>query len=324
MSASEPIPRSPKALSIRGPTPGSSVTGLARRSVRVVRTGRTSPRALEVGNAIGPEAYVRTYDTTDLRDELLLDPEPFGQFGEELGSGDVPEVEGPSGLRGRPYLLDDRRHLPLATAGPFERNDLSLCHLQYGPDIEGGAEKALRPSDAPALGQIFQRTDGEQNSCSPDSPLRGVPDLVEIPTLVDTAQALQQDQARSHLGAPGVQHVDGTVDHPSRLHGGVVGAAELAGEGQHEDVVVVGESFVGLDEGPRGGLRRRRENVGVAQPLVEFLVGHIYLVRVRLVGPEVECERYHPDVGPLQDTGGQARGRVGNYRCGHSATSCRG
>src|SRR5215208_7124779 len=158
MSASEAIPRSPKAASIRGPTPGSSVTGLARRSVRVVREGRPcscAPPALEVGNAIGPEAYVGTYDTTDLRDELLLDPEPFGQFGEELGGRDVPEVEGPSGIRGRLHILDDRRHLPLATAGPFERNDLSLCHLQYRPDIEGGAQKALGPSDAPAFGQIL-------------------------------------------------------------------------------------------------------------------------------------------------------------------------
>src|SRR5215210_5773684 len=102
MSASEAMPRSPSAASIRGPTPGSTVTGWERRSVRVARVGRTRPLAppLKVGNAIGPESDVRPDDTADLRDELLLDPELFGELGEELGGGDVPEVERSSGLRG--------------------------------------------------------------------------------------------------------------------------------------------------------------------------------------------------------------------------------
>src|ERR687893_732752 len=145
MSASEAMPRSPSAASIRGPTPGSSVTGLERRSVRVVRGGSTvpgAPPALKVGDAIGPEADVRPDDTTDLSDELHLDPEPFGQLGKELGGGDVPEVEWASGLRSRPDLLDDARDLSLATPGSFERNNLPVCHLQHRPDIEGGAEEA--------------------------------------------------------------------------------------------------------------------------------------------------------------------------------------
>src|SRR3712207_7872459 len=54
---------------------------------------------------------------------------------------------------------------------------------------------------------------------------------------------------------------------------------------------------------------RRRKDVGVAQPLVELLVGHVHFVRVRLVLAEVERERDHPDVGPLQHAGGEARDR---------------
>ena len=92
MSASEAMPRSPKAASIRGPTPGSSVTGRERSSVRVVRSGRGAPAALKVGNAIGSKAYVGPYDPPDLSDELLFDPELFGQLGEELRCGDMPEV----------------------------------------------------------------------------------------------------------------------------------------------------------------------------------------------------------------------------------------
>src|SRR3712207_2470986 len=69
---------------------------------------------------------------------------------------------------------------------------------------------------------------------------------------------------------------------------------------------------------------RRRKDVGVAQPLVELLVGHVHFVRVRLVLAEVERERDHPDVGPLQHAGGEARGRVGYDRRGNSATICRG
>src|SRR5215211_1882443 len=233
MSASEAIPRSPRAASIRGPTPGSSVTGLARRSVRVVRVGRRRPCTppLKVGNAIGTEADVRPDDTADLRDELLLDPEPLGELGEELGGGDVPEVERSSGLRGRPDLFDDGRHLPFAPAGTFEGNDLSVCHLEHRPDIEGRAEETLRPSYASALGQVLERAHGEEHSRPSYGSLRGAPDILEVPSLVDTAQGLEQDQTRPHLGAPGVEHVHGTVYHPRRLPGRVVGAAELTGEG---------------------------------------------------------------------------------------------
>src|ERR687893_2103527 len=263
-------------------------------------------------------------DPPDLRDEFLLHPELFGQLGEELWGGDVPEVQRTSGLRCPPDLLDDGRHLPPAAAGTFERNDLPACYLEHRPDIEGCAEETLRPSYAPALGQVFKRASGEEPPRPSDSPPSDMPDLVEVPTLVDTAQGLEQDQTRPHLGALGVEYVDGAVHHPCRLLGRLVGAAELARKREHQDVVIVGERLVGLDEGTGGGLRRCREDVGVAQPLVELLVGHVYLVRIRLVFAEVERERDHPDVGPLEHTWGETRGRVGYDRRGHSATICRG
>src|SRR5215204_3817112 len=297
MSASEAMPRSPSEASMRGPTPGSSVTGRERRSVRVVRAGRgapCAPPALEVGNAIGSKAHVGPDDPPDLSDELLLDPELFCQLGEELGGGDVPEVELTSSLRGRPDLLNDGRHLAPAASGTLERHDLPARYLEYRPDIEGCPKETLRPSYAPALGQILQRAHGEEHPRPSDSPLSGVPDLIEVPTLVNTAQ------------------------------GRVVGAAELAREREHQDIVVVGERLVGLDECPGGGLRRCREDIGVAKPLVELLAGHVYLVRIRLVFAEVESERNHPDVGPLKHTRGEARGRVGYDRRGHSATICTG
>src|SRR5918993_1735428 len=187
----------------------------------------------------------------------------------------MPEVELTSGLRGRPDLLDDGRQLPLAATRTFERNDLPARYLEHRPDVEGRAEEALRPSYAPALGQVLQRADGEEHPRPPDRPLGDVPDLVEVPTLVDTAQGLEQDQTRPHLGALGVEYLDGTVYHPSRLQGRVVCTAELTRERENQDVVVVGERLVGLDEGARGGLSRCREDVGVAQPLVELLVGHV-------------------------------------------------
>src|SRR5215210_930832 len=192
-----------------------------------------------MGNAIGSKAHVGPDDPPDLSDELLLDPELFGQLGEELGGGDVPEVELTSCLRGRPDLLDDGRHLALAAAGTFERNDLPARYLENRPDIEGCAEETLRPSYAPALGQILQCAYGKEHPRPPDSPLSSVPDLVEVPTLVDTAQGLEQDQTRPHLGALGIEYVDGTVHHPCRLQGRVVGTAELARERQNQDVVVV-------------------------------------------------------------------------------------
>src|ERR671910_2383248 len=277
-----------------------------------------------MGDAICSKAYVGPDDPPDLSDELLLDPELFGQFGEELWGGDMPKVELTSGLRGRPDLLDDGRHLAPAAAGTFERNDLPALYLEHGPDIEGCAEETLRPSYASALGQILQRAHGEEDPRTCDSPLSGVPDLIEVPTLIDTAQGLEQDQTRPHLGALGIEYVDGPVYHPRRLQGRVVGAAELAREREHQDVVVVGERLVGLDEGPWGGLRRRRKDVGVSQPRVELFVGHVYLVRIRLVFAEVERERDHPDVGTLQHTRCETRGRVGYDRRGHSATICRG
>src|SRR5918994_6318388 len=277
-----------------------------------------------MGDAICSKAHVGPDDPPDLSDELLLDPELFGQLGEELGGGDVPEVELTSGLRGRPDLLDDGRHLAPAATGTFERHDLPARYLEHRPDIEGCAEETLRPAYAPALGQVLQRAHGKEHPRPPDSPLGGVFDLLEVPTLVDRTQGLEQDQTRPHLGALGIEYVDGTVYHPRRLQGRVVGAAELARERENQDVVVVGERLVGLDEGPGGGLRRRREDVGVSQPLVELFVGHVYLVRIRLVFAEVERERDHPDVGTLQHTRCETRGRVGYDRRGHSATICRG
>src|SRR3712207_1636340 len=102
MSASDATPRSPSAASMRGPTPGSSVTGRALRSVRVVLTGASPPAAalpLEVAHAIGPQADVRPPGPAYLRDELLLHAEVLRELGEELGGGDVPEVERSPGLR---------------------------------------------------------------------------------------------------------------------------------------------------------------------------------------------------------------------------------
>src|ERR671921_1622346 len=111
MSAIEAMPRSPSADSMRGPMPGSSLTGRLRRSARVVRSGNSIPNTspeLEVGHAIGSQADVRPDDTADLGDELLLHAEGFGELGDELRRGDVPEVERASGLHGRPDLLRDR------------------------------------------------------------------------------------------------------------------------------------------------------------------------------------------------------------------------
>src|SRR5215212_8496750 len=147
MSASEPMPRSPSADSIRGPTPGSSVTGRERRSVRVVRAGSVIPGVspvLEVGHAIGSQADVGPDDAADLGDEFLLDAKVFGELGDELRRGDVPEIEGTSGLHRWPDLIDDGGHLPLAPASPFEGRDLSPCHPEDGPDVERRPDQALR------------------------------------------------------------------------------------------------------------------------------------------------------------------------------------
>src|ERR671915_131834 len=142
MSAREDTPRSLRAASIRGPTPGNSVTGRERRSVRVVRSGIRVPAgpgsALEVGHAIRPRTDVGTDDPAYLGHEFLLHPEPLGELGEQLRSGDVSEVERSSGLRCGLDLLDDSRHLPLAPAGPLVRDHLSVLDAQYRADIEGG------------------------------------------------------------------------------------------------------------------------------------------------------------------------------------------
>src|SRR5215210_7271102 len=286
MSATEAMPRSPSAASIRGPTPESSVTGLERRAVRVVREGSMAPcasPALEVGHAIGSQADVRTDDAADLGDELLLHPEVLRELGDELGRGDVPEIQRSSGLDGWPYLVHDRGHLPLASASALEGRDLSAGNLQYGPDVQRRPDKPLRPADAPALGQVLERADGEEHVRPPDGPLRDASDLVEISALVYALQGFEEDQTRAHLSAPGVEHVDGAVDHLGRLKGRAVRPAELCREREHPDIVVVGERLVGLDESARGWLGRGREHVRVAQTLVELGIGHIDLISVRLV-----------------------------------------
>src|SRR3712207_8550847 len=112
MSAREATPRSLRAASIREPTPGSSVTGRERRSVRLVLSRSQGPAApgsaLEVGHAIRPRTDVGTDNPAYLGHELLLHPEPLGEFRELLRRGDVPEIQWAPGLRHRLDLLDDR------------------------------------------------------------------------------------------------------------------------------------------------------------------------------------------------------------------------
>src|SRR5215204_3157981 len=99
MSASEATPSSSSAACIRGPTPGSSVTGRERRSGSIVLCGGLyAASTLEVGHAIRPRPDVGTDDPAYLRNELLLHPELVGQLGEELGGRDVPEIQRPAGL----------------------------------------------------------------------------------------------------------------------------------------------------------------------------------------------------------------------------------
>src|SRR3712207_18492 len=125
------MPRSLSEASILGPTPGNSVTGRERSSVRVVRTegsGRAPAGAslLEVGHAISSQAHVRPDDSAYLGDELLLHPEALRELGEELGGGDVAEVQWAARLCRGPYLLYDRGHLPLASARALVRKYLSV------------------------------------------------------------------------------------------------------------------------------------------------------------------------------------------------------
>src|SRR5829696_695796 len=210
MSASEAMPRSPSADSIRGPTPGSSVTGRERRSVRVARAGSVIPGVppvLEVGHAIGSQADVGPDDTADLGHEFLLDAEVLGELGDELRRGDVPEVERATSLHGRPDLVDDGGHLPFAPAGPLEGSDLCPGHPEDGPDVERRPDQALCPPYVPTPGQIFERAYGEEYVGPRDGPLRNALYLVEISPLVDAAECLHEDQTRPQLGAPRVQHV---------------------------------------------------------------------------------------------------------------------
>src|SRR5918998_1065296 len=105
ISAREVTPRTLRAASIRGPTPGSSVTGRERRSVRVVLWGSLGPgSALEVGHAISPRTDVGTDHSAYLGHELLLHSEPLRELREQLRSSHVPEVQGSSGLRRGPDL----------------------------------------------------------------------------------------------------------------------------------------------------------------------------------------------------------------------------
>src|SRR5215218_7448793 len=135
MSARDVTPSSFSAACIRGPTPGSSVTGRERRSGSVVLCGGVwAASTLEVGHAIRPRPDVGTDDPAYLRDELHLHPELLGQLGEELGGRDVPEVQRPACLHGGPDLLGYRRHLAFAAARPFVGDDLAVLDPQDGPD----------------------------------------------------------------------------------------------------------------------------------------------------------------------------------------------
>src|SRR5215216_3556293 len=319
------MPRSLRAASIRGPTPGSSVTGRERRSVRVVLSGSLGPApALEVGHAIRPRTDVGTDDAAYLGDELLLHAEPLGELGEQLGGGDVPEVQGTTGLRRGFDRLGDSRHLTLASAGPLVRDHLAVLDAQDRPDVERRPDQPPRPPDATALRQVLQRAHGEEQVAPPDGGLRLPPDLLELPALVYTAEGLAQDQTRPHLGALGVEHLHRPLDQLRRGHGRGVGAADLLRHRQDQDVVVGVERLVGLDERPRRRLGSGGELVCSDQPLVEVLVGHVDLVSVGLVGAEVEGQRHDADLRTLEHPRWQARGRVRYYRGSHSATICSG
>src|SRR5829696_2143169 len=141
------MPRSLRAASIRGPTPGSSVTGRERRSVRVVLSGSLGPApALEVGHAIRPRTDVGTDDPAYLRDELLLHPEPLGELGKEFGGRDVTEEQWATSLGRRSDFLHDGGHLPLAAARPFVRDHLAVFDPQDRADVQGRPHEAPRPT----------------------------------------------------------------------------------------------------------------------------------------------------------------------------------
>src|SRR5918997_862930 len=198
MSAREAMPRSLRAPSIRGPTPGNSVTGRERRAVRVVLSGSRGPgpgAALEVSDAIRPRTDVGTDDPA----YLGLD------------------------------LLDDGRHLPLAPAGPLVWDNLPVLDPQDWAHVERRPDQAPRPPHATALRQVFQRAHGEENVAAPDRGLRRPPHVFELPALIYLPKGLSQDQSRAHLRALGVEHLyRWPLNHPRRGHGGSMGTAELA------------------------------------------------------------------------------------------------
>src|SRR3712207_5476045 len=178
------MPRSFRAASILGPTPGNSVTGRDRSSVKVVRTGEPGlapPGAspLEVGHAIGSQAHVRPYYPAYLGDELLLHPEALRELGEELRGCDVAEVQRAARLCRWPYLLRDRSQLPFATARALVRNYLSVFEPQDRTDVERRSHESLRPPDAAALREVLQRAHGEEDSALPDGRLRVPTDILE-------------------------------------------------------------------------------------------------------------------------------------------------
>src|SRR3712207_3458238 len=150
------MPRSFRAASILGPTPGNSVTGRERSSVRVVRTGESGlapPGAslLEVGHAIGSQAHVRPHYPAYLGDEFLLHPEALRELGEEFRGGDVAEVQWAARLPRGPHLLRERGQLPFAPARALVRNHLSVFEPQDRTDVERRSHESLRPPDAAAL-----------------------------------------------------------------------------------------------------------------------------------------------------------------------------
>jgi hypothetical protein len=91
------------AAAILGPTPGSSVTGTARSSGRVVLRGKScsghNPEvlpaeasralALEEGHAISSRSDVRTDDSPDLRGKATL-PQCLTKLGQRLRCIDMP------------------------------------------------------------------------------------------------------------------------------------------------------------------------------------------------------------------------------------------
>src|SRR5918998_3438898 len=107
MSATDTKPKSLSAAAIRGPTPGSSVTGTARSSGRVVLRGRYSsglspevlraeasrPSALEEGHAISSRSNVRPDDPPDLRGKAAL-PQSLTKLGERPRGVGVPVGQG--------------------------------------------------------------------------------------------------------------------------------------------------------------------------------------------------------------------------------------